>query len=109
MERGKRLLATIALATIVTSAGPFPLPEDAHLAPSAVTTAVIRQFEQSLNSLSLAGNSVTLDPLHTPYERGKPEMSIAEIFALATATVPDEEWEKLPKDLSTNWHHNLYG
>lgn len=103
------MLATIALATIVTSAGPFPLPEDVRLAPSAVTTAVIRQFEQSLNSLSLAGSSVTLDPRQTACDRGKSEMSIAEIFALATATVPDEEWEKLPKDLSSNWHQNLYG
>ena len=107
-EKDNRLLATIALATIVTSVGPFSLPEDVRLAPSAVTTAAIRQFEQSLNSLSLAGSSVTLDPRQATCERGKSEMSIADIFALATATFPDEEWEKLPKDLSTEWHQHLY-
>lgn len=103
------MLATIALATIVTSAGPCPLPEGIGMATSAVTTAAIRQYEQSLKNLSLAGSSVTLDPRQIANGRCNVGMSIADLFDSITAEVPEEEWEKLPKDLSTNWHHYLYG
>lgn len=103
------MLATIAFATIVTSAGPCPLPEGVGMATSAVTTAAIRQYEQSLKNLLLTGSSVTLDPRQIATGRGNVEMSIADLFDFVTAEVPEEEWEKLPKDLSTNWHRHLYG
>lgn len=93
---------------MVSSAGFGPLPE-AALPKSAVTTTAILQFEQSLKNLSLAGSSITLDPRKPTSGRSKAEPTIVEIFALATAGVPDEEWKKLPTDLSANWHHYRNG
>lgn len=34
---------------------------------------------------------------------------IVELFQRIASTVPDSEWEKLPRDLSINLDHYLYG
>jgi Arc/MetJ-type ribon-helix-helix transcriptional regulator len=45
---------------------------------------------------------------HSSSEGGKGE-TIWEMATRITASVPDEEWAKLPTDLSINLDHYLYG
>ncbi len=41
---------------------------------------------------------------------GKAEkVDLVELFDRIRRTVPDSEWEKLPRDLAANYEHYLYG
>ena len=44
-----------------------------------------------------------------PSEISHNGQSIAEAFAAIAKSVPDEEWDRLPTDLSKNVDHYLYG
>ncbi len=37
------------------------------------------------------------------------DFTIGELFAVNAAEIPDEEWYKLPLDLSSNWHRYRSG
>src|SRR5260370_9936618 len=43
------------------------------------------------------------------FERGKELGSILEIASAATKEVPEDEWDRVPDDLSINVDHYLYG
>jgi hypothetical protein len=47
--------------------------------------------------------------VEVPADAPAEQRSILEIVAEATKDVPDEEWERLPTDLSKNVDHYLYG
>jgi antitoxin (DNA-binding transcriptional repressor) of toxin-antitoxin stability system len=38
-----------------------------------------------------------------------PALSLDKTFAVITQGIPDEEWERVPKDLAQNLDHYLYG
>src|SRR5271157_3911874 len=42
-------------------------------------------------------------------EKAEKVSDIIELFTPIWASVPDEEWEKLPRDLAQNYEHYLYG
>ena len=42
-------------------------------------------------------------------QKGKKPATLYELFEPIWASVPAEEWEKLPRDLSINLDHYLYG
>ncbi len=60
---------------------------------------VVREGLQLLQERERASEVPTI-----PYDG-----NLAELFAAITASVPDEEWEKVPTDLSENLDHYLYG
>jgi hypothetical protein len=47
---------------------------------------------------------VNINPTPQP-----PLVSIVEYMERIAADVPDEEWDRLPKDLAQNYRHYLYG
>jgi Arc/MetJ-type ribon-helix-helix transcriptional regulator len=42
-------------------------------------------------------------------EKEKRPATLYELFEPIWASVPEEEWEKLPRDLAQNYEHYLYG
>jgi antitoxin ParD1/3/4 len=42
-------------------------------------------------------------------EKAEKVTDLVELFDRIRRTVPDSEWEKLPRDLAANYEHYLYG
>ena len=57
-----------------------------------------------------AGDEVVIEHDARPVAVLRPAApSLDKTFAAIAQDVPDEEWERVPKDLAMNLHHYLYG
>jgi Arc/MetJ-type ribon-helix-helix transcriptional regulator len=73
----------------------------AYLSESAVLTEAVKLLKNRTPVPTTNGHEKTVQPLES-----KP---IWQVFQEIQESVPDEEWAKLPTDLSTQHDHYLYG
>lgn len=74
-------------------------------------TEAARDFASLLDCVR-DGNEVVIEHDARPVavlRAATPAQAIQEIFAAIAQGVPDEDWERVPTDLSKNLDHHLYG
>jgi prevent-host-death family protein len=71
-----------------------------------------RDFASLLERVQAGGEVVIIERDARPVAVLRPlapEQSIAQAFAVVAQEVPDEDWRRVPADLSKNVDHYLYG
>ena len=76
----------------------------------------LKRLDEHDNGRPEAAGDTASPPPSPQEETGEPATqevkepaTLYELFEPIWASVPDEEWEKLPRDLAQNYEHYLYG